>query len=181
MSADVQSSPRGGVATEGELPIRRFSTPGSSKFGLDAIWSESAKLHVISRRQMVEQLGSLAWKSFTANPVTAFLSLLTISIVLTLFGAFLLLLQNVSTGVSGRSSAVSLRLFLFDDISPQSMNQLRAEVIARAGVKAVRMISKEGALAEFKAALAHRTGANRDLRQLTVCRAFSGEIPVEKM
>lgn len=153
MSSETQAGHKSGVATEGELPIRRFSTPGSSKFGLEGIWAESKQLQAIPKHQMVLQLGTLAWKSFSANPVTAFLTLLTISIVLTLFGAFMLLLQNVAVGVSSGSSAASLRLFLYDGVGGEAIERLRTEIAAHPGIKSVRIITKEGAISEFRAAL----------------------------
>jgi cell division transport system permease protein len=153
MSAESNANPKPAVATEGELPIRRFSAPGSTRFGLDRIWVESQKLQSIPTHQMALQLGGSAWKSFAANPLTAFLSLLTISIMLALFGALVMLLQNISSGVSGTTGAATLRLFLYDGVEPAAAQRLRTEIAARPEVQSVQIITKEDALVEFKTAL----------------------------
>ena len=153
MSSDLHSSASPSIATEGELPIRRFSSRASSAFGLEKIWVEGAAVKPLPKGEMALQLAQLAWKSFSASPVTAFLTLLTISVVLFIFGGFILLLQNISVGVSGGSSEVSLRLFLFDAVSDQDKESLRAEIGNTQGVQSARVISKQGALEEFRTAL----------------------------
>lgn len=153
MSSESHSSAGASIATEGELPIRRFSSRTNTAFGLERIWVEGAAVKPLPRGQMALQLAQLAWKSFSASPVTAFLTLLTISVVLFLFGGFILLLQNISVGVSGGSSDVSLRLFLHDSVPDQDKESLRAEISRLPGIQAVRMISKQGALEEFRTAL----------------------------
>ena len=141
------------IRTEGELPIKKFTTPGKTKFGLDKIWAEGAQFQPLTRIEMAVQLSQLAWKSVAANPLTASLTLLTLSVVLSIFGAFVLVLQNVSVGVSSTGSGVSLRLFVHDGIASGELEQLKLEVAARPGVKSVRVISKEGALDEFRRSL----------------------------
>lgn len=137
----------------------------SSVFGLENIWEEGRKVSRISSYQMMVQLALQAWRSFIAAPFTSFLTVLTSTVVLLVFGAFVMILENVSGALLSRQSNVTVRLFLQDSAGKTELEQLKTKIESIKDVENVQLVSKAQALSEFRSALGDQVALVDGLEQ----------------
>lgn len=82
-----------------------------------------------------------AWSAFAIGIIA--LSLATV-------GAFLLVAENLG-GLVTRMSSLEVSVYLRDEATPADAERVRAELLAMPGVEGARSVSREQALAEFRA------------------------------
>lgn len=121
--------------------------------GLGKIWQEGEGLPQQTAAARFAGYVRQAWKNVRVSPLTAVLSVITMTIALFLMGMFLLLLENVNQVVSSSQTDITLRLYLRDNAPAGQIEQLKRELQEIPEVQSVVSKSKGDALANFRAAL----------------------------
>lgn len=128
---------------------RNPDSESSSAFGLTEIWARGEKRTRLSRGAMLKQLGALAWRSAISAPLTALLTLATMSVALFLLAAFCLVLQTLNRLAVETRSDVALTIYLKAGDTGAQRSELEREITARAEVASTLFRSSEAALEEF--------------------------------
>ncbi len=90
------------------------------------------------------------FSGFKRAKLSMFAAIFTISVSLLLLSFFTILLVNANSVVQALREKVEMEAFLSDQLSPEQINAVRAQVAALQGVKEVRFISKEEAAQIFR-------------------------------
>lgn len=117
---------------------------------LKAIWSEVAVLPELSRHRMARQLVIQAAQGMLREPVTSVLTLVTVSFVMFLLGAFLLLVINTGAVVSQKTQGLGISIYIKDGVDDGAIKQLQTQLKGYPGVREVSLLTKAQALEEFK-------------------------------
>ena len=120
---------------------------------LGKIWQEGEDLPRQSAGARYAGYVRQAWKNVRVSPLTAVLSVVTMTIALFMMGMFLLVLENVSQVVSSSQTDITLRLYLRNNAPSGQVEQLNRELEEIAEVQSVRLKSKAEALKSFRDAL----------------------------
>lgn len=112
---------------------------------LSSLRHASRRLGLWALSHFVEEAGRSMWRS---RAMTAF-AIVIIGLSLATVGAFLLVLQNLG-GVIERLSSLDVPVYFRDGTSAQTIEAARAAVAAEPGVRAVRVVTADEALAEFR-------------------------------
>ncbi len=92
------------------------------------------------------------------NPMVHGIGLVTMVISFLIFGAFLLLFVNVNALIDRWGHSLSMSVYLEDGVSQAQIETIRARIEGLPGAEIQAQISKEKALADFRAALGPRAG-----------------------
>ena len=96
--------------------------------GLTKIWAEGQGVDRTSSRALLVHIVRRAWENVCRSPVTASLTVVTISIALFLLGLFMLLVQNTGAAVTDHAAHVSVSIFLTDDMGAPQLGAVKSEV-----------------------------------------------------
>lgn len=86
-----------------------------------------------------------------ATPFSSTMTVVVLAISISMATGFYILLENVSQLTASLETSNQISLFLRDDVSASHANNLAESIRQNLGVQTVKLISKEEALAEFKA------------------------------
>ncbi|MBW2284485.1 MAG: ABC transporter permease [Deltaproteobacteria bacterium] len=92
------------------------------------------------------------------NPMVHGIGLVTMVISFLIFGSFLLLFVNVNVLIDRWGHSLSMSVYLEDGVSQSQTENIRARIEGLPGAEVRSYISKEKALADFRAALGPRAG-----------------------
>jgi len=121
------------------------------------VWSESENLE---RSSLISTFGNLfrgVFNSITREPLTAMLSILTLSTALFLFSIFLIFVEHVENTLIKTQSEITLSIYLKDASAAEDVEALQNKLQELEEIKSVIYLSKEEALEAFRKSL----GANR--------------------
>ena len=99
-----------------------------------------------------------ALNNISNNRLVHVISLGTTVVSLLIFGTFLLLFVNLSTWIHGWGQAMSMNVYLKDDISESDKAKISAFIQDLPTAKIERFISKQQALRDLKSALGNHAG-----------------------
>lgn len=86
-----------------------------------------------------------------SNRTTTFVALATTTFTMLAMGVFLLLYLNVQEALGSLREEIKVILYLRDSVSPQAASRLRAEIGQDPAVAGIEYVSREQALATFRA------------------------------
>jgi cell division transport system permease protein len=118
-------------------------------FGLDQIWADGATVGRLGRWAMARQLGVLAWRSVVSAPLTAVLTLGTISTALFLLALFCFAFENLERITSEMRSEVALTMYFKSGTAPTERSEFERMVRGLPEVASVAYTSEAEALAMF--------------------------------
>ena len=122
--------------------------PDLTYIGLTKIWAEGQGVDRTSSRALVAHIVRRAWENVRRSPVTASLTVITISIALFLLGLFMLLVQNTGSAVSDHAANVSVSIFLTDELGSSQLSVVKGEVEQ---ILAAQQVAKVAVVAKTKA------------------------------
>jgi cell division transport system permease protein len=138
---------------------------GSSDYGLAGIWRDLDGVAYLTPAGVARQTITESFRTVLASPVTAALSLISISAALFLLGFFLLVFQNTSQLLQQSSSDVTISMYLSETLSEAEQDELFDTLVALEEVKEVQLWNKEKALKEFQNAFAGFDGLVEGLEE----------------
>ncbi|HZC68464.1 MAG TPA: permease-like cell division protein FtsX [Nitrospirales bacterium] len=86
-----------------------------------------------------------------SNRTTTFVALATTTFTMLAMGVFLLLYLNVQEALGSLREEIKVIVYLRDAVSPQAVSRLRAEISQDPAVAGIEYVSREQALATFRA------------------------------
>ena len=95
-------------------------------------------------------LGRAAWRGFRGSGMTAWVSVVTISVALFLVGAFYLVVVNMDGLLERFGQDLTVTAYLEDDLTPEEMGALAKTILSIEVVEHVAVIDKDQALERFR-------------------------------
>ena len=139
---------------------QRFIPPGSSGqpeadgqpvvLGLTTIWSEHIEEARPTATALAQHVVRQAIENLRRSPITALLTLLTISTALFLLGVFGIFSQNLARSKGFGAQDVKVHVFLRDGVSDASRDGLVQELGQVSHGAKISYLSQEGALRDFR-------------------------------
>lgn len=121
--------------------------------GLRGIWHELDSLPQLSAGGMAGHIMLQAWRSVRGSPMVSAITLLTITVALFLLGAFIMLIQNLSTVIEASQKVNWLSIYIVDGAPPTVVRGIENELVSLPETEDVRFRSKEEALNLFRRSL----------------------------
>jgi len=122
--------------------------------GLTKIWAEGQGVDRVSRRAVITHVVRRAFENIARSPVTASLTVVTITIALFMLGIFLLVVENTRIAVASSGGSLTTYIFIKETTSSEQIASMRTELEAllqpSSGNQKIRYVDKEGALATFR-------------------------------
>lgn len=91
-----------------------------------------------------------AWNGFWRSSLMSFVSVITITVVLVVFGIFLMVVFNLNSLVNSISSKMEVTAYLEDGLSQETTDQLRSKIMEIPQVTEVNFVAREKAWESFK-------------------------------
>lgn len=95
-------------------------------------------------------LGRAAWRGFRGSGVTAWVSVVTISVALFLVGAFSLVVVNMEGMLDRFGGDLAVTAYLEDDLTPEEAGDLAKSILEVDVIEYVAVVDKEEALERFR-------------------------------
>ena len=134
-----------------------------SRYGLGAIWRDLEKVSYLTKGGFTLQTLAGAVKTVMITPITALLSVISISAALFLFGFFLLVFQNTSEMLQSASTDFGVSVYLTDKVRPEQRDAIFDSLSELPEVEAVELWTKDKALSEFETVFAEFKGVTEGL------------------
>ena len=129
----------------------------ASAAGLKVIWASASGLPKLSRWGMFQHLVGRALSNVVRSPLTSLLTTVTIAIALFVLAAFILGVENLKNSVASTQQDLTTSLYLKDEVTEQSAQQLIQEITKLPEIESARLISKDQALQQFRSALGEQS------------------------
>jgi len=126
------------------------STRSVTPIGLTTIWQESGHIGRVSWGSLAAHVGRSAYENFARSPLTASLTVVTITIALSLLGLFSLIMENARIAVANQGRDVMINIFMQDGVSEAQTVALQHELSSGLPDATVTYRSKAEALAIFR-------------------------------
>lgn len=101
--------------------------------------------------RLVTYLVREAFTNIRINRTTTLIAMATTAFTLACFGVFLLLYLNLRGVVSSLQEDIQVIVYLNDSLSPQNVSDLQQRLNTEQGIASLTYVSKEQALADFRA------------------------------
>ncbi|MBF0529136.1 MAG: ABC transporter permease [Deltaproteobacteria bacterium] len=120
-----------------------------------------------------------ALENLTRNPILNLVATVTISLAILIMGAFLLLYNNLHALVESSTKGLQVSLYLKDGLSLPAIDRIKHELTGLSGVKSIKFISREEALAGLKKRLGQQGGILDGLDENPLPASFDLEVEGE--
>lgn len=98
----------------------------------------------------------VAWSNMRRAPLTTFLTLSIMSVVIALASLLLLVIENVDKSLKAKTSSLTMSFFLAGDYTPQDSDRLLSLLTSRNEIDSARFVRKDEALERLR----HELGIN---------------------
>jgi cell division transport system permease protein len=117
-----------------------------------------------------------AFKEIFSNLFLNAVTMVTIAFSVLMVSAFLLFFVNVEAMVSAWIQDIRIMAYLRQDVSGDDISEIQFKLEAIEGVKAVRFVSREEAMEEFRTQLKHQASLVQNLKENPLPDAFEIQV-----
>lgn len=136
---------------------------GHYSLSLKSVW-EGENLSA-SKSEITRQLAGEAWRAVMAAPFTSIFTVLTMALSMLVFAMSVLLVENLSRGLTGKTRDLQLSVYIRDDVAGDRVKAIAEETKKASGVREVKLVSKDEALKSFRKRLGEQSVLLEGLEQ----------------